>query len=100
MHTELIFKRPTNFLQCHASTLAVIPDGRTLAAWFGGARESAPNTAIWMSVLNEGKWSAPHKMAKVMQVAHWNPVLFVTPSGSVNLYFKIGERPECTEQLA
>lgn len=35
------------FAQCHAPTLVADPDGRVLAAWFGGTREGHDDVAIW-----------------------------------------------------
>ncbi len=81
--------RPT--AQCHASTLTLLPDGRVLAAWFGGTREKHPDVAIWGAIRSAEGWSEPTRLAKVGETAHWNPVLFTTFDGEVQLYFKVGK---------
>jgi predicted neuraminidase len=88
----LIFEPQKYFPQCHASTLVQLKDGRIFVAWFAGTRESYPDTAIWMSYLfpNEKVWSKPAVIAKVKNVAHWNPVLF-TFNNKMYMFFKVGE---------
>ena len=87
----LIFPPQKYFAQCHASTLAQLKDGRIFAAWFAGTRESYPDTAIWMATLNpnEKSWCEPVVIAKIDDIAHWNPVLF-TFEEKVYLFFKVG----------
>jgi predicted neuraminidase len=87
----LIFEPQKYFPQCHASTITQLKDGRIFVAWFAGSRESNPDTAIWMSCLfpNEKFWSKPAIIAKVDDVAHWNPVLF-TFKNKTYLFFKMG----------
>lgn len=86
-----IFEPQKYFLQCHASTLAQLKDGRIFSAWFAGTKEANPDTAIWISCLfpNEKVWSKPAIIAKIGDVAHWNPVLF-TFGEKMYLFFKIG----------
>lgn len=82
------------FAQCHASTLAQLPGGRFVAAWFGGTHEKNPDTAIWSSDLAGDCWSAPRRIMKVTDTAHWNPVLFAAPAAggraALHLWFKTG----------
>jgi predicted neuraminidase len=87
----LIFEPQKYFPQCHASTLTQLKDGRIFVAWFAGSKEANPDTAIWMSCLfpNEKVWSKPAVIAKVDNVAHWNPVLF-TFNDKTYLFFKVG----------
>lgn len=80
------------FRQCHASTLVGLEDGRFVAAWFGGTREGHGDVAIWGALRERGRWSAPRRLAKVRESAHWNPVLFLAPDGLVHLFFKVGDR--------
>ena len=61
-----------------------------MVAWYGGTRESDPDTAIWGSTLDDNGWNRPRLLAKVSDDAHWNPVLFRAPDGVVHLYFKVG----------
>lgn len=78
------------FAECHASTLARTPQGGA-AAWFGGTHEKHPDVGIWLSRRDgSGPWSAPERVAKIDETAHWNPVLFCDPSGTLHLWFKTG----------
>lgn len=85
-----IFGAARPFEQCHASTVAETPDGNLVAAWFGGTREKDPDVAIWASTYDGKEWSAPAKVAKIDETAHWNPVLFRDESKQLHLYFKTG----------
>ncbi|MBB3109673.1 putative neuraminidase [Paenibacillus phyllosphaerae] len=83
------FEDERPFPSCHASTLVVLPGGKVLAAWFGGAYEKASDVAIWMSHRHEGNWSKPYKIADEEGVAHWNPVLYAEGE-RVWLFYKVG----------
>jgi len=87
---DFVFEDDRPFAQCHASTLAQAGDGSLLCAWFGGTREKNPDVAIWLSRFSDGAWSAPRKVAKISETAHWNPVLFVPGEKTVYLFFKVG----------
>lgn len=102
---ELIYPlegRPTP--QCHASTLAELPDGTLGAAWFGGTREKARDVGIWWSRFGAGHWTPPVEAAHGTQYvrpdgsAHrwpcWNPVLFQAEGGALLLFFKAGPSPD------
>lgn len=54
---ELIFDHDRPFVSCHASHLALLPNGDVLAAWFGGSREGADDVAIWCSRRQGESWS-------------------------------------------
>ena len=73
---EAIFEKAP-FEQCHASTLALLPSGDIVAAWFGGTREGADDVAIWAAIRSEEKWSEPFEVARHSGVPTWNPVLFL-----------------------
>jgi len=90
-----IFQPLANFFQCHASTLAQLKDGRIFVAWFGGTKESHPDTAIWMSYLlpNQNTWCPPYIVVKINNKAHWNPVLFVFGE-KMYMFFKVGSTTE------
>jgi predicted neuraminidase len=80
------------FPACHASTVAHPPQGR-VCAWFGGTHEKHPDVGIWLSrQCASGDWSMPEQVAKTGPVAHWNPVLFCAPDGTLHLWFKVGAR--------
>jgi len=88
-----IFIKPP-FEQCHGSTILELPDGSFLTAWFAGSREGHTDTAIWMCKQQNGEWLCPFIIAKCGLVAHWNPVLFMSPEGKIMLYFKTGKFPD------
>jgi predicted neuraminidase len=88
--SEFIFEKAP-FEQCHASTILELPDGKLLAAWFGGKHERDPSVEIWMSSKPKGgTWSAPEAMTHFPEVPTWNPVLFRDSGGKVWLFFKLG----------
>ena len=89
---EHLFADDRPFAQCHASTLVLLKNGALLAAWFGGTRESHADVGIWGAERRHGRWSAPRRLAKVRDCAHWNPVLHASGDGCVYLFFKVGER--------
>jgi predicted neuraminidase len=91
--SEFIFGDARPFAACHASTLALVPGGACLAAWFGGTAEKHPDTAIWAAQRVGGAWEAPRMVAKVAPLAHWNPVLLAAPGGALQLWFKVGPDP-------
>ena len=72
--------------ECHASTIVELSEGKMMAAWFAGTRESNPDVCIWLSRLENGKWSKPEKVAdgvidESLRYPTWNPVLFKTKEG-------------------
>ena len=85
---ELIFESAP-FKECHASTIAFCGD-KKIAAWFGGEKESANDVRIWYSRDKDGKWSAPEAIPAVLDLPHWNPVLFEMNKGEITLFYKIG----------
>lgn len=91
---DFVFEDDRPFDACHASTLAALPGGRLVCAWFAGTKEGAGDVAIWLSRF-EGTWSVPERVAKVNETAHWNPVLFTPGDGRLYLFFKVG--PEIAE---
>lgn len=88
---EFIFGDDRPFLQCHASTLVRLSDGRFLIAWFGGTKEKDDDVGIWITKGNAGTWAIPQEVAKIRHDAHWNPVLFQPSDGKIILYFKVGK---------
>ena len=62
---ELIYPledKPTP--QCHASTLAELPDGTLVAAWFGGSHEKNRDVGIWFSRREKTGWSKPVELVE------------------------------------
>lgn len=80
------------FASCHASCLCILSDGTRLCAWFGGSREGAPDTAIWLSSCRKGRWEPPRRVAKDSKEAHWNPVLFEVSPGELLMMYKVGDQ--------
>lgn len=80
------------WVQAHASTV-LRTEASTLAAWFAGTREGAPDSQIWLSRRADGAdgWVAPVRLTQE-RVAHWNPVLATGPGGDHWLFYKRGAR--------
>jgi len=83
--------------ECHASTIAETPEG-LVAAWFGGTKERNPDVGIWVSRLENGKWTPSVEVANGIQneklrYPTWNPVLYQVPGGDLMLFYKVGPSP-------
>jgi len=68
----------------HGSTIAELPNGDLLAAWFQGSGERwADDVAIMGARLEAGakRWSAPFVMADTPEFPDINPILFTDPAG-------------------
>ncbi|RKN80455.1 sialidase family protein [Paenibacillus ginsengarvi] len=87
---QYIFEDRRPFASCHASSLVVLEKEDLLAVWFGGTKEGANDVAIWSSRRTRGEWSEPRKVAYKEGLPHWNPVLFRTKDGHLQLYYKVG----------
>jgi predicted neuraminidase len=89
---------PTPF--SHSSTIAQAKGGELVCAWVGGSRERARDMTIWVSRKTAKGWTEAVEVAdgihdkKHEQNPLWNPVLFVTPNGSLVLFYKEGPSPE------
>ncbi|MFX3648535.1 MAG: exo-alpha-sialidase [Paenibacillus sp.] len=87
---QYIFQEGQPFQSSHASTIAVLPAGDLLVAWFAGQHEKASDVAIWLARMDHsGAWSVPRKVADEEGIAHWNPVLFAL-GDSLMLFYKVG----------
>ncbi|MDO3412460.1 sialidase family protein [Saccharibacillus sp. CPCC 101409] len=86
---QYVFEEERPFRSCHASTVAVLPGGEAICAWFGGTYEKSKDVAIWLSARSGKTWSVPRKAADEDGIAHWNPVLDAAPDG-LNLFYKVG----------
>jgi len=81
------------FASCHASHLALLPDGGAFVVWFGGSREGADDTAIWGARMTDGgRWGEIRKLAGDGMEPHWNPVLMVDRNGELLLFYKVGRQ--------
>ncbi len=86
---------PAGAPSAHASALAQLPGGELLALWWAGARESAPDVAVYASRWNGSRWSAPSRVVERQQLGRQlgfgvrrlgNPVAWVARDGRVHLY--------------
>jgi predicted neuraminidase len=96
LSSEFIYENAP-FPSCHASTLAETPDG-IVAAWFGGTAERDPDVGIWVSRIENGKWTRPLEVANGVESPKkryptWNPVLFQMPGSELILFYKVGPSP-------
>ncbi len=91
---EHLFGDERPFSQCHAVSIAQIPNAGFLAAWFAGTHESHPDVGIWAATRGQS-WAPPRLIAKVCDEPHWNPVLFALDrqdhGQSLVLHFKVGK---------
>ena len=79
---ESILGQQPPFASCHASSLAILPNGDFFCAWFAGSREGADDVAIWGARRSGGRWQKP-QILQQNGLPHWNPVLFVqTPAAA------------------
>lgn len=86
----LLDKNDLPFNNCHASTLAVLPErDRILVAYFAGQKEGSGDTAIWLSVNDGEKWRPARRIMAEAGLAHWNPVLHAE-GGRLWLFYKVG----------
>lgn len=53
------------FPECHASTIAEMPNGDLVASFFGGTKERNPDVCIWVCRKSKGakEWTRPVKVA-------------------------------------
>jgi predicted neuraminidase len=96
--SEFVFSEPP-FRSCHASTLIDAPSGDLLCAWFAGDAEGRTNVSIWIARKGPTGWSPPLELVTGLETDGqrypcWNPVLTRTPSGRIDLYYKVGPKPD------
>ncbi len=84
-----IFEQIPNFPSCHASTIAEMPDGELLAAWYAGSREGAKDVAIFTSRRTYGgeRWMQPEMVVNTPNCSEGNPVLFVDANRQIWLFY-------------
>ncbi len=74
--------------QAHAANLTPLPNGDLGCVWFGGTQEGLADISIWFSRLGaNGTWTAPTRLSSDPDCSEQNPVLFVTPTGSLWLLY-------------
>jgi predicted neuraminidase len=94
--SEFIFESAP-FPSCHASTIAETKSG-LVAAWFGGTAERNPDVCIYVSRMENRRWTPPMKVADGVgfgtnRLPTWNPVLFQPKNGPLLLFYKVGPAP-------
>jgi predicted neuraminidase len=82
------------FPSCHASSIVEVEPGKFLATWFGGTAEKAKDVKIWLSKFDGKKWSDLELMAEEPNIPTWNPVLFLSQSKTLFLWYKAGPDPQ------
>ena len=92
IYKEFIFDSNTFFKMCHASTIVKLPNGNIACAWFGGEKEGSGDTAIWIAINENCRWSKPMKLYDNIDQPHWNPVLFRKNDGELLLFYKVGHK--------
>ena len=86
---------PLNAPSAHASAITALPDGRMLAVWWAGSRESGPDVKVYASQWNRSEWSQPWEVASrdslgkalgygVRRIG--NPVVYSSRDGRVDLF--------------
>jgi predicted neuraminidase len=78
----------------HGPTVAALPDGRLLAAWFSGAYEGAANQKIMAAYSSDqGKtWTPAHTLQDFSDCADFDPALFVAGDQTF-LFFAAARKP-------
>lgn len=97
--SEFLFEQAP-FRAAHASTIVETRGGKLLAAWVGGPHDRALDAGIWLSVLENGRWTVPVEIFRgygengLRRYPCWNPVLFQPKFGPLLLFYKVGPSPE------
>ncbi|MEA2062972.1 MAG: sialidase family protein [Gemmatimonadota bacterium] len=89
---QLIFKPDLRFPRCHASTIAALPDGSLMAAWWNGPEEAGKDLAIRASRRAPGQniWECPWVLVDNPGEPEGVPVFFVAPGGELWLIYRTG----------
>lgn len=84
---EQLYERP----MAHCATLTQPDDGTLLAAWFGGAYETAPDVAILAARydLTADRWSAPQIIAEVPGKSLGQPLFMTRPDGELWFFYVV-----------
>ncbi|MFQ6096598.1 MAG: exo-alpha-sialidase [Armatimonadota bacterium] len=92
---EVIYDYLEGCPSCHASTIAELPSGGLVAAWYAGTREGHPDVAVFgaRKPRDAGEWTEPQVLADTPGKSEGNPVLFVADDGEVWLFFVTQEEP-------
>jgi len=75
---QFIYDTLENVPSCHASTVAELPSGDVIAAWFGGIKESSPDSSHYWARKRKGEtqWDPPQLFWDVPEHSAGNPRFF------------------------
>jgi predicted neuraminidase len=85
IHREFL---DVNTPTCHAATIAFYK-GKPVFSWFGGSREGAPDSSIYLQYGSMNDIVTPSIRILGGAEAHWNPILF-SVDDDLFLSYKIG----------
>jgi predicted neuraminidase len=87
-----IFKPTLRYPRCHTSTIASLPDGSLMAAWWNGPEEGNRIQAIRSSKRPAGEtsWEPPRILVNTPEVSDGNPVLYLAPNGELWFFYRSG----------
>lgn len=91
-YTAPLFEQMPDRPSVHCATLAQLPDGTLLAAWFAGSREMARDVVLMTARLAPGSeaWSAPQVLVEVPGRSLGQPVFLLHPvNGELWFFFNI-----------
>ncbi len=89
MNDDWVFQRTTERRSCHAATIAELPSGDLLCAWYAGTRELDPDVGILTARRPVGAddWEPARVVVDSPDHSEGNPVLFAAPNGEVWLFY-------------
>ncbi len=90
-HSAPIFGTLPSHPSVHASTVAALPSGDLLAAFYAGTVEKAKDITIFQSryLSGEGYWTSPKIAIADAAYSLGNPVLFLGPDSLLWLYYLV-----------
>jgi predicted neuraminidase len=94
-----IFSHLSEYLSCHASSIAALPNGDLLVAFYAGSVEKAEDVSIFLSLYSSAKdiWQSPQIVMDIPEKSLGNPVLFLAPNGILWLFFLVMEGNKWSE---
>lgn len=101
MYKTPIFERLSERPFAHCATLIDLGDAGLLAAWMGGAYETAPDVAILAAQLPLGQeiWTFPRILAEVPGHSLGQPVFLRRPQGELWLFFVVIQQKDWTSAI-
>jgi len=89
--TKPLFQQMPDRPSVHCATLAELPDGTLLAAWFAGSYEMARDVVLMIARLEPGSadWSVPAVLVEVPGRSLGQPVFLLHPNGELWFFFDV-----------